>query len=84
MLGRRVRVHSYATLEESVIMDDVELMRGCHVRRAILDKNVVVAEGERIGFDADADREKGYHVTESGITVVPKSPKTRPISTLDV
>ena len=84
VLGRRVRVHSYATVEESVIMDDVELKRGCHIRRTIIDKNVVVGEGERIGFDAEEDRAKGYHVTESGLTVVPKAPKTRAVSTLDV
>jgi len=84
VLGRRVRVHSYATVEESVIMDDVVLKRGCHVRRAIIDKNVVVAEGERIGFDADEDRAKGYHVSETGITVVPKAAKVLEVSTLDV
>jgi hypothetical protein len=43
-----------------------------------------VADGERIGFDAEADRAKGYHVTESGITVVSKAGRTRPISTIDV
>jgi len=84
VLGRRVHVHSYATVEESVIMDDVELNRGCHVRRAILDRNVIVEEGERIGFDAEEDRAKGYHVTEEGLTVVPKATRTRPISTIDV
>ena len=43
------------------------------MRRAILDKNVVVAEGARIGMDPDEDRERGYTVTESGITVVDKN-----------
>jgi len=84
VLGRRVRVHSYATVEESVIFDGCELNRGCHVRKAILDKHVVIEEGERVGFDAEEDRAKGYHVTESGITVVPKRPVTRPISVLEL
>ncbi|MHC4954030.1 MAG: glucose-1-phosphate adenylyltransferase [Planctomycetota bacterium] len=84
VLGRRVNVHSYASIEEAVVMDDVELKRGCHVRRAILDKNVVIEEGERVGFDADEDRKKGYHVTETGITVVPKRAKVRAISLIDL
>jgi glucose-1-phosphate adenylyltransferase len=42
------------------------------VRRAILDKNVVIPEGARIGMDAEEDRARGFHVTESGITVIGK------------
>ncbi len=84
VLGRRVRVHSYASVEESIVMDDVELKRGSQVRRAIIDKNVIVEEGQRIGFDAEEDRARGYTVTESGITVVPKGQRTRPLSTLDL
>jgi glucose-1-phosphate adenylyltransferase len=84
VLGRRVRVHSYATVEDSVVFDGCELERGCHVRRAILDKFVRIQAGERVGFDAEEDRAKGYHVTESGITVVPKRPVIRPISVLEL
>jgi glucose-1-phosphate adenylyltransferase len=40
------------------------------VKRAILDKNVHVAEDAEIGCDHEADRARGYHVTESGIVVV--------------
>jgi len=42
------------------------------VRRAILDKEVVVEAGATIGVDADADRARGFTVTDSGITVVGK------------
>jgi glucose-1-phosphate adenylyltransferase len=84
VLGRGVRVHSFATVEDSVIFDGCELERGCHVKRAILDKYVVIKAGERVGFDAEEDRAKGYHVTESGITVVPKRPVVRPCSVVDL
>ena len=41
------------------------------VRRAILDKNVRVAEDDEIGFDLERDRQrKGCYVTESGIVVI--------------
>ena len=42
------------------------------VRRAILDKGVVVPEGAHIGVEPDLDRER-YHVTETGIVVLGKS-----------
>ncbi|MHC4410126.1 MAG: GlgC family sugar phosphate nucleotidyltransferase, partial [Planctomycetota bacterium] len=83
-LGRRVRVHSFASVEESVVFDGCELERGCHVKRAILDKYVVIKAGERVGFDAEEDRAKGYHVTESGITVVPKRPVVRPCASVNL
>ena len=53
-------------------MDNVDIGRHAVVRRAILDKNVVVPEGARIGMDPDEDRARGFVVTPSGITVVGK------------
>ena len=40
------------------------------IRRAIINTGVKVPESSVIGFDLDADRAKGYHVTEGGIVVV--------------
>ena len=45
------------------------------IRRAIIDKNVVVPEGAQIGMDHDHDRARGFDVTESGITVIGKGQK---------
>jgi glucose-1-phosphate adenylyltransferase len=84
VLGRRVRINSFASVEESVLFDGVDIGRGCNIQRAILDKDVLVPAGERIGFDADEDRAKGYIVTDSGITVVPKRQVTRPVSVIDL
>ncbi len=75
VLSPNVGVHSWATVSDSVLMDDVEIGRHAVVRRAILDKNVVVPEGARIGMDPDEDRDRGFTVTESGITVVGKGQK---------
>jgi glucose-1-phosphate adenylyltransferase len=69
VLGRNVRVHSGAVVEDSVVFDNCNIGRRARVRRAILDKNVQVAEGDTIGFDTERDRQR-YHVTESGIVVV--------------
>ena len=74
VLGRSVFVHSYSEVEQSVIMDYVEIGRRARVRRAIIDKNVYVAEGDEIGYDLARDRER-FFVTDSGIVVIPKTPK---------
>ncbi len=72
VLSPNVGVHSWATVSDAVLMDNVEIGRHAVVRRAILDKNVVVPEGARVGMDPDEDRERGFLVTDSGITVVDK------------
>ncbi|MCS7026962.1 MAG: glucose-1-phosphate adenylyltransferase [Bryobacteraceae bacterium] len=69
VVGRGVRVHTGAVVEESVVFDGCDIGRYAKVRRAILDKNVRVPEHAMIGYDLTRDREL-YHVTESGIVVI--------------
>jgi glucose-1-phosphate adenylyltransferase len=73
ILSPGVRLHSWSTVTDSVLMDGVQVDRHAQVHRAILDKNVVVNKGVRIGLDHEHDRARGFTVTESGLTVVPKS-----------
>ncbi|MDZ7800069.1 MAG: glucose-1-phosphate adenylyltransferase [Trueperaceae bacterium] len=72
VLSRRARVHSFAQVERSILLDSVEIGRGCTIRNAIIDKNVQVPEGTRIGVDAEEDRARGFTVTEGGVTAIPK------------
>jgi len=72
ILSPGVHLHSWATVTDSVLMDGVQVNRHAQVHRAILDKNVVVDERARIGVDHEEDRARGFTVTDSGITVVPK------------
>jgi glucose-1-phosphate adenylyltransferase len=74
ILGRSVFVHSYSQIEDSVVMDYCDIGRYAKVRRAIIDKNVQIADGDEIGYDLDRDRQR-FLVTESGIVVIPKGPK---------
>ncbi|WP_027482510.1 glucose-1-phosphate adenylyltransferase [Deinococcus pimensis] len=73
VLGRHVRTHSYSLVEGAVVLDHVEIGRHAHVRRAIIDKNVVVPPGARIGVDPEEDLARGFTITENGVVVVPKS-----------
>ncbi len=83
VLGRGVRIHTGANVQESVIFDNCDIGRHAKVRRAILDKNVKIAPGAQVGYDLDEDRKK-YHVTESGIVVIEGHQSTVDISTLQV
>ena len=70
VLGRGIKVHTGAIVEDSIVFDNCDIGRRCKVRRAILDKNVALADGTSIGYDLELDKAR-YHVTESGIVCVP-------------
>ena len=70
VLSRGVRVNSYCEVENSILMPDVEVGRYSRIRRAIVSTGVKIPESTTIGFDPEADRAKGYAVTEGGIAVV--------------
>ena len=72
VLSPNVRVLENAVVDQSVLLTNVRVGAKATVRRAILDKNVVVPEGCEIGVDHEADRARGYTVSEGGITVVGK------------
>jgi glucose-1-phosphate adenylyltransferase len=83
VIGRGVKVHTGATVEDSVVFDNCDIGRHAKVRRAILDKNVQVPEGVQIGYNLEEDR-KRYHVTESGIVVIEGHRSTVDIATIQV
>jgi glucose-1-phosphate adenylyltransferase len=72
VLSPRCHIHSGTTIDDSVLLDGVEVGRGCVIKRAIIDKGVVVPEDTTIGVDPEADRARGFMVTESGLTVIAK------------
>src|ERR1700674_1809028 len=74
VLGRSVFVHSWSVVEDSVLMDYCEIGRHARVRRAIIDKNVYVPEGDEIGYNLERDRQR-FPVTDSGLVVIAKTPK---------
>jgi glucose-1-phosphate adenylyltransferase len=72
VVSPQVMVDKWAKVEESVLFPGVRIGRNAVIRRAILDKNVIVPDGVEIGVDPEHDRARGFHV-ESGITVVSKN-----------
>lgn len=74
ILSARVFVHSGADVEGSVLMDRVDVGRDAVVRNAIIDKNVVIPPGYRIGCDPAADAER-FTVSANGVVVIGKDQK---------
>ncbi len=72
VVGFDCRIERGAVVEDSVLFDRSVIGRGAEVRRAILDKGVVVRSGARVGVDSVVDRNRGFVVSEEGITCVPK------------
>jgi glucose-1-phosphate adenylyltransferase len=72
VLAPNVRVMENARVDYSVILSNAWIGRNATVRRAILDKNVVVHDGAQVGVDHEADRARGYTVSDGGVTIVGK------------
>ncbi len=78
VVGTHAYVAAGATVERSVILDNVTIGKGAVVRNAILDKNVIVPDGVEIGVDPEADRARGFTVSEGGVTVLGKGQLVTP------
>jgi glucose-1-phosphate adenylyltransferase len=73
VLSSGVRVNSYCEVEYSILMPNVEIGRYSRIRRAIIDTGVKLPENSVIGYDAAEDNARGYHITDSGVVVVPST-----------
>lgn len=71
ILSPNVRINSYVTVLDSIIMEGVDVGRNAKIRRAIIDKDVKIPQGTEIGYDPEEDK-KRFTVTESGLVVVAK------------
>lgn len=71
IVRREVFMEEDVELDECVIMDYAVLRKGARLRRTIVDRYNTIEAGDRIGYDADADRRR-FTVTDSGIVVVPR------------
>jgi glucose-1-phosphate adenylyltransferase len=83
VLARGVKVHAGAIVEDSIILDNCDIGRRAHIRRAILDKNVRILPDMQIGINLDTDR-KRYHVTETGLVVVEGNRSPVDVAVIDV
>ena len=71
VISPNVHVDSYASVEGSVVFSGVRVGQRAIVRNAIVDKDVVIEPGARVGVDPEADRER-FTISAGGIVVIPK------------
>lgn len=71
ILSPKVTVHSFAEIEDSILLEGVDVGRSTKIRRTIIDKEVQIPPGMEIGYHLEEDA-KRFTVTPSGIVVVPK------------
>ena len=72
VLSPKVRINSYSSVVDSILMENVEVGRYSQIKKAIIDKNVIIPPNTKIGFNKEEDLKRGFHVSEGGVTVVPK------------
>ncbi len=70
LLFSNIRVHSYSTIEETVILPQVTIHRHCKIRRTIIDRGCEIPEGSVIGYDTEQDKANGFRITDKGIVLV--------------
>lgn len=78
ILGPRVRVNSFTSVQDSILFEGVSVGRHSQIRRAIIDKGVSIPPETQIGFDLDLDRRRGFTVTPSGLVVIAKEDLIEP------
>jgi glucose-1-phosphate adenylyltransferase len=72
ILSPGVIVERDALVEQSVIFDDVIIEPGVRLRRVIIDKRTTIHAGATVGYDPQADLDRGFTISDNGIVVVPK------------
>ncbi len=69
VLFSQVRIHSYAEVEEAVLLPDVDVGRHCRLRKVVVDNGCAIPDGMRIGWDAEEDARRFYR-TDNGVVLV--------------
>ncbi|MGA3401256.1 MAG: glucose-1-phosphate adenylyltransferase [Acetobacteraceae bacterium] len=72
LLFTGVHVHSYAQVENALILPDADIGRGARLRNVIVEKGVHIPPGLVVGEDPDDDA-KRFTRSEKGICLITKS-----------
>jgi glucose-1-phosphate adenylyltransferase len=71
LLFTGVHVHSYAQVENALILPDADIGRGARLRNVIVEKAVRIPPGLVVGEDPDEDARR-FRRTENGICLITK------------
>ena len=70
VIGPMSKVDSHSLVEDSILFENVNVGRNVRIKKAIIDKGVIVPDGTVIGYDHEEDVRRGYTVTKSGVVIV--------------
>jgi glucose-1-phosphate adenylyltransferase len=70
LLFSRCKTNAHAKISDSVLLPDVVIGEKARLKRCIIDSGSIIKDGMVICEDHDLDRERGFRVTESGLTLV--------------
>jgi len=71
VLSPNVRIHSFAEVHDSVIMEGAEIGRYAKIRRAIIDKDVKILPNIHIGLNPEEDKRR-FTISKNGVVIIPK------------
>lgn len=69
LLFSNVRINSYCTIADSVILPNVEIGRNVVLKKVIVDKNCIIPDGLVVGINLEEDR-KRFHVSTNGVSLI--------------
>ena len=73
VLYSNVRTNSWSTIDEAVLLPEVNVGRYCELRKAIIDRGCQIPPHTKIGIDPEEDRARGFRVTSGGVTLVTRA-----------
>ncbi|MDJ0806401.1 MAG: glucose-1-phosphate adenylyltransferase [Gammaproteobacteria bacterium] len=71
ILFPHVIIGEEAVIHDSILFNGVQVGEGAELERCIVDKDVKIPPGERIGFETEKDAAR-FTISQKGIVVVPK------------
>jgi glucose-1-phosphate adenylyltransferase len=70
LLFSNVMAESYSLINESVVLPGARVGQNCRLNRCIIDAGSFIPDGMVVGENVADDRERGFRVTDKGITLV--------------
>ena len=67
-----VRVHSFCSVDEAVVLPNVTIERGCRLSKVVIDRGCVLPEGLVVGEDADADAAR-FERSAGGVVLITRA-----------
>jgi glucose-1-phosphate adenylyltransferase len=64
------KVAEHSSVYESVVLPEVEIGRDCRINRCIIDRGARIPDGTVIGENQEADKERGFRISNAGVTLV--------------